>query len=76
MPKQIKTWLLETADGKSIYSDGKGSYSLTETARFKVAAEFVEGQHPGDDKEVWCKTVSDQIGVECHLIAGSSRTEA
>jgi hypothetical protein len=55
--------LLETAEGKTVYSDGKGNFSLERDDVFNVAAEFVK-MLPGDDAEKYRKRVSKQLGVE------------
>jgi hypothetical protein len=46
-----KTWLLETLDGAGIYRNGN-SYSVGSASTSSVGVEFVEGEHPGDNKEV------------------------
>jgi hypothetical protein len=71
MAKPIKTWLLETVDGKQVYKDKSGNYNLQDG----VAVEFVEGEHPGDDKEVFRKKIIERLGVDCVWVKGPNWTE-
>jgi len=74
MAKVRKTWVLETLDGVGIYRNGT-SYSVGSASTSSVEVEFVEGEHPGDDKELLRKKVSEQLGVECQWIRGLSWAE-
>jgi len=74
MAKVRKTWVLETLDGVGIYRNGT-SYSVGSASTSSVGVEFVEGEHPGDDKELLRKKVSEQLGVECQWIRGLSWAE-
>jgi hypothetical protein len=66
----IGTWLLETADGEAVFTDLGGRFSLNKNAAFCYAAEFVEDQHPDDDKEKWREHAAEQMGVDLKLVPG------
>jgi hypothetical protein len=74
MKRTVRTWLLETSDNRTVFTDEDGDYTL-DPARSKFTAEFREGEHPDDDKDIWAKTVSDLLGVECHCVQGADWTE-
>ena len=40
-----------------------------------VAAEFREGEHPGDDKDKWAEAISKIVGVPLHCVRGPDWTE-
>jgi hypothetical protein len=69
MKRIVKTWLLETDDGKTVFTDDDGNYTLDAT-KAKFAAEFREGEHPDDDKDIWAQTASDFWNVKCHCVSG------
>jgi hypothetical protein len=66
----IGTWLLETPGGEAVFTDLRGRFSLNKDAAFCYAAEFVEDQHPDDDKEKWREHAAEQIGVDLRLVPG------
>jgi len=69
-----KTWLLETLDGVGIYREGT-DFSVGSASTSSVGVEFIEGEHPGDDKELLRKKISQQLGVECQWVRGPGWTE-
>jgi hypothetical protein len=69
-----KTWLLETLDGEGIYRDGN-QYSIESISTSGVGVEFVEDEHPRDDKELLRKKISQELGVECQWVKGPDWAE-
>jgi hypothetical protein len=74
MKRVIKTWLLETDDGRTVFTDKNGNYTLEDVPP-NTAAEFREGEHPDDDKEKWRSKISSSLGVKCRCVKGPNWTE-
>ncbi len=74
MSKIVKTWLLETEEGRSVLVDEFGNYTLSDSSGYP-AAEFREGEHPGNDKDKWAASVSKVVGVPVRLIRGPDWSE-
>jgi hypothetical protein len=74
MKRLVKTWWLRTENLEQVYTDKDGNYTLDAT-KAKLAAEFREGEHPDDDKDIWAQTASDLLNVKCHCVSGPNWTE-
>jgi hypothetical protein len=64
MSKSPKTWHLETADGRPVYTDGQGGYSLAAGP----IAEFIETDNQEADKEALRQQVSRLLGMEIRAV--------
>jgi hypothetical protein len=56
--------LLRTTDGRDVFRDSNDKPTV-ESGSGNKGFEFIEGQHPDDDKEELLKTVSAWLGVQC-----------
>lgn len=68
--RSVGTWLLETNDGDPVYSDGSGHFSAVRDTKFHHVAEFVENEHPEDDKDEWCRNAVKELGMNVKLVKG------
>ena len=66
--KILRTWFLRTKDGRDVFQDllGNATFENGPNTRF----EFIEGQHPREDKEALASEVSDLLGIECVWVRG------
>ena len=72
MKNILKTWFMETKDGRGVYKDLRGRVTLE--ADSNMRCEFIEGQRHGD-KETLAKEASDLLDVECVWKCGPDWTE-
>jgi hypothetical protein len=61
-------WFLKTVDGRHIYQDLRGTATLKDGANMPV--EFIDGQHPHEDKEFLAQEASTLLGVDCVWVRG------
>ena len=67
MKKILKTWLMETKDGRGVYKDLRGRVTLE--ADSNMRCEFIEGQRHGDKRNFskkrpatfWMSNVSGNV---------------
>ena len=67
-----KSWLLETLDGEPVFMNTNAKFSLTQDDEYHFGAEFVEGQHPDDDREKWKAKAEHELGAQLELVRGPS----
>jgi hypothetical protein len=66
--KARATWFLKTVDGRDIYKDLRGMATFKEGSN--MAFEFIDGQHPFENKEALAIEVSSLLGVDCVWMRG------
>jgi hypothetical protein len=58
----------------SVLRDLRGNATLKDASTIRF--EFIEGQHPQEDKEALASEVSDLLGIECVWVRGPDWTES
>jgi hypothetical protein len=71
--KILRTWFLRTKDGREVLRDLRGHATLEDGSNIRY--EFIEGQHPWEDKEALASEVGDLLGIECVWVRGPDWTE-